>query len=167
MKKKEALEAIPQRTSLLMEYIDQFMEDESAIMVDIQFDGKEIKREPILVTDIVVFEQGDDNDFEQKGNCIFERHLNLGITTDHVFLFFEALLTEIADKYLEHDTIGISEFYDILGVNTIFAGIDVSNPVGSIVHINFGGVSKEIVDNYNRRLEDYCLEQSITSKTRK
>lgn len=167
MKKKEALEVIPQRTSLLLEYIDQFMTDDSTIMVDIRFGGKKVEKVNALVTDIVAFEQDKEDTYNPRGDCLFERHLNLGITTDHASLFFESMLTEIADKYLEHDAIGISEFYAILGLNDRFAGIDVSNSVGSVVHINFGSVSKEVEDNYNSRLEEYCLGQVATSKTRK
>lgn len=167
MKKKEALEVIPQRTSLLLDYIDHFMTNESAIMVDIRFDGKKIEKANTLVTDIVVFKQDIEDTYNPRGDCLFERHFNLGITTDHASLLFEAMLTELANKYLEADAIGISEFYAIRGLNTRFDGIDVSNSVGSVVHINFGGVSKEVEDDYNSRLEEYCLVQSGTSKTRK
>ena len=43
----------------------------------------------------------------------FEKHINLGITIDHCDIFYKQLFNDLFETFIEHDTIGVSRYYEI------------------------------------------------------
>ena len=92
----------------------------------------------------------------------FEKYINLGITIDHSSILYEQLLNDLLDTFLEHDTIGISEFYFIKSMLENFSGIDLvsleDGEINSTIKINFITKNfdfKNIVANYNNKYNEF------------
>lgn len=149
MKKIEAQELAPWKSQLIIEYIEQILSDDECVNGKFNFSCAKIDNEMMLTLDMYV----------PKTN--FERHLKLGITSDHSLVLYEQLLNDLLDKFLEHETMGVSRFYSIKSVmGKSFSGINAINSIGSNIAINLNGSGldfNEIVSRYNHRIQDYIL----------
>lgn len=151
MKKSEALQIVPQRVKVIIEYITSILEDDKKVYGKIEFNSTKINNENMCTMDIYVPESN------------FERHINLGITTNHCDILYKLLFDEFINQFLEHKYLGVTRHYtmqSIIGPN--FDGVNAVNGItGSEIKINFllfGPETYAITTNYNKRL-DYYIEQ--------
>ena len=151
MKKIEAKELAFQRSKLIIEYLEQILVDDECVEGNIIFSTSKINNEMMLTLDLYI----------PKSN--FEKHLNLGITSQHSLVLYEQLLNDLLDNFLDHEMIGISKYYSIKSVaGPNFSGINVINDIGSSIKINFNFNTsnpdiQEIFLKYNQRIDDYVL----------
>lgn len=144
MKKEEALILAEEKSKLVIEYIMQILSDTEKVNGVINFNSAKIDNQKMCTLDIYVPER--------------EKHLNIGITTDHVDVFYAKLLTDFLDVFLEHETMGISKYYSIKGMNQTFCGMNAVNSIGSQIKLNFlcqGSKFSELMTNYNQRINEY------------
>lgn len=149
MKKEEALLLAPQRTKLVIEYIEKILSDNN-ITGDMKFSAYKIDNQMMCTLSIFVPE----NDFE--------KHINLGITADHCDILYAQLFKDLLKTFLEHETIGISRYFD----EENFAGI-TANSENSKLRMNFiytGQKFNEIAKEYNESINIYVGQ--INNKTK-
>ena len=145
MKKVEAQEIAIERSKLILEYITQILSESEKVSGSIEFSSAKIDNQKMCTVDI----------FVSNG---FERHFNLGITTDHDLVLYEQLLNDLLDSFLEHETMGVSRYYSIKSMQEEFSGINAVNTIGSKIKINFKTTSPEFVDiisKYTKRIDEY------------
>ena len=154
MKKDEALLLAPQRTKLIIEYIEQILSDNN-ITADMKFSAYKIDNQMMCTLSIFVPEKD------------FEKHLNLGITADHCDILNAQLFKDLLKTFLEHETIGISRYFEMKyfdGEN--FTGI-TANSESSELRMNFmykGQKFNEIAKEYNDSIDIYVGQ--INNKTK-
>lgn len=154
MKKDEALLLAPQRTKLIIEYIEKILSDNN-IIGDMKFSAYKIDNQMMCTLSIFVPEKD------------FEKHINLGIIADHCDILYAQLFKDLLKTFLEHETIGISRYFEIKyfdGEN--FTGI-TANSENSKLRINFiytGQKFNEIVDEYNESINIYVGQ--LNNKTK-
>lgn len=153
MKKIEALQIVPQRVKVIIEYITSILEDDKKICGKIEFNSTKINNENMCTMDIYVPESN------------FEKHINLGITIDHCDILYKLLFDEFINQFLEHEYLGVTRHYkmqSIIGPN--FDGVNAVNSItGSKIKINFilsGSETYTITSNYNKRLTLYLEQQN-------
>ena len=158
MKKVEAQAIAPERSRLIIEYITQILSDPEKVSSKMIFSSYKIEGQNMNTFDIYVPKRE------------FEKHLNLGITIDHTNVLYEQFLSDILDSFLQHETIGISDFYSIRSYGGNFDGISVVNEIGSKITINMRGISKELSDSYSKRYHEFAnslVNEEKTSNFRK
>ena len=143
MKKKEAEVVASKRVDLIMEYITQILKEPSKVFATMRFSSAKIDGQNMCTIDIYVPEKE------------FERHLNLGITSDHRDVLCREFLNRVITNILPHETIGATRFYSLRSNTTSFEGISVVNSISSEIKINMYGIDKKISDEYNIKYEDY------------
>lgn len=146
MKKIEAQALAPQRSNLIIEYITQILSDNEKVNARMNFGYAKINNTPMCVLDIYV----------PKRN--FEKHLNLGITSDHSLVLYKQLLNDLLDTFLGHETIGITDFYSLKSMQENFEGIEAINSIGSNIKINLnlrGNVFNDIISEYSQRYNEF------------
>lgn len=145
MKKIEAIELAPERSKLIIEYIIQILSDPEQVNARMDFNVVKIDNQMMCVLDIYVPKRG------------FEKHLNLGITSEHDLILYEQLLNDLLDTFLEHETIGITKYYSLKSMQENFTGIDAINTLGSKIKINLnssGTDFMELIDKYSKRYDE-------------
>ena len=80
MKKIEAQAISPERSRLIIEYITKILSDTEKVNASMNFSSVKIDNQIMCTLDIYVPQRN------------FEKHLNLGITTDHDLILYEQLL---------------------------------------------------------------------------
>lgn len=143
MKRNEAEELAVKRVDLVMEYIEQILNDTKVVKSSMNFTTAKIEGKNMCVLDIFVPAVG------------FEKHLNLGITSDHINVIYKELLDRISSTLFAHETLGASPFYSMRSTQGSFDGIDTLNDRGSINKINMYGIDKSISDEYNQKLFEF------------
>ncbi len=146
MKKIEAMELAPKRSKLIIEYITQILSDSEKVNARMNFNSAKIDNQIMCVLDIYV----------PKRN--FEKHLNLGITSEHDLVLYEQLLNDLLDTFLEHETMGITKYYSLKSMQENFTGIDAINLLGSNIRINLnssGNGFMELIDRYSNRYNEF------------
>lgn len=160
MKKKDAEMLAPTKSRFIMEAIDQFLSVEHADSI-IQFSWFKNEKEDMCSFDIY-------------GPMGIKDHLNSGITLQQSDVLTHQILQDVLNKYLESDTIKISNFIDLnvsfpTPTARNFHGIVVTNTQNySKVSLNFlarGNSFQEVVDSYQDRILEY--EKSLDSSSRK
>ena len=148
MKKVEAQAIAPEKSKLIIEYITQILSDSKRVNASMIFTSAKIDNQNICVLDIYVPQRN------------FEKHLNLGITTDHFFILYKQLLNDLLDEFLEHETIGVTKYYSIKSMQENFSGINAVNSLGSQIKINlnssgidFMNLISEFTQRYNEFIE--------------
>ncbi len=155
MKKIEAMELAPERSKLIIEYITQILSDSEKVNARMNFNSAKIDNQRMCVLDIYV------------PNRNFEKHLNLGITSEHDLILYEQLLNDLLDTFLEHETIGVTKYYSLKSMQENFTGIDAMNSLGSRIRINLnssGTDFMELIDRYSKRYDEFVtsLNQNET-----
>ena len=153
MKKDEAEELAVQRVDLVMEYIEQILNDTKVVNSSMNFSTTKIDGNNMCTLDIFVPSKD------------FEKHLNLGITSDHKNVIYKELLDRISRTLFDHDTIGVSRFYSMRTSQGQFDGIDTFNIAGSVNKINMTGIDKSISDEYNKKIDDYTKNLNSGQRT--
>lgn len=151
MKKIEAQAIALEKSNLVIEYLEQMLNDSNDLKGRIEFDRFKINGEYMTTLEIYV----------PKDN--FERHFNLGITSQHCNVFYEQLLDNILDRFLDSSDISITRFYKLRGMDHDFNGITVSNLSNSKVDINF--ICREenfqdVINKYNGKINEYVNSAS-------
>ena len=150
MKKIEAQAIAIERSKLIIEYINQILSDSEKVAATMNFSSAKINNQLMCTLDIYV----------SKNN--FERHLNLGITNDHILVLYEQLLNDLLDTFLEHETIGVTKYYSIKSQMGNFSGIDAVNLLGSRIKINLNGYGSEfdnLIFEYIKKYDEFEEQQ--------
>lgn len=143
-------ELIEQRVSLITEYIEQILSD--TLIVNAKMDlGKAVINGEYVTLDIYVPERD------------FEKHLNLGISSNYENDFYKQLFNTLIEKYINSDVIGISKYRSVLGiVGPNFQGINLSNTKGSYLKLCFSPINKDkLISDYNSKIDLYMKENNI------
>lgn len=153
MKKNEALELSRHRVNLIIEYIESILQDDKRVFGEMIFNSTKINNESMCILDI----------FVPISN--FEKHINLGITTNHCDILYETLFDELLNKFLEHEFLGVTRYTKInYMMGPSFSGvIAVNSLTGSKLKINFLSSGKNfntITTNYNQRINLYTEKQN-------
>lgn len=151
MKKVEAMELAPERSKLLCEYITQILSDNEKVNGEIKINFAKINNEHMITFDITVPSKN------------FEKHLNTGITIQHIDVLTEQILSDLLDTFLESETMGCTRYYSVRGgYGMNMDGVNAMNNIGSNLKINFicrGDKFNEQVENYNGRIKEYVNRQ--------
>lgn len=153
MKKIEAQAIAPERSRLVIEYITKILSDIEKVNASMNFSSAKIDNHMMCTLDIYVPQRN------------FEKHLNLGITSDHSLVLYEQILNDFIDIFLEHETIGITKHYIIKSMQGNFSGIDAVNLIGSKIKINFNTTNPDfmnIVSEYTRKYDEF--DESLNNK---
>ena len=145
MKKIEAEELAVKKVDVIIEYITQILSDKNKVDSVINFSTAKIEENNMSTIDIYVPVKN------------FERHINLGITSDHLNVIYKEFLDRIPNTFFTHDTIGVSRFYSMRTSQEQFDGIDAINLVGSKIKINMSNIDKEISDEYNKKYDEFVM----------
>lgn len=143
MKKEEAREVSIKRADLIMEYIYQILSDTEVVVGKMNFGAKKIDGQIMETLDIYVPFKG------------FERHFNLGITSDHNNILYEELLNRFSDELFSHESIGVTEIYTLKSNVNSFEGVVVKNTIGSKIKIDMLGISEKLKSKFNQAYIDY------------
>lgn len=149
MKKVEAQEIALKVSHVVMEYIDQILTDSIRVNGKIDFVLERVDgyKEPMCVFVISVPQRE------------FNRRINSKIPNVHSDVFYMQLLNDLADSFLNSETIKIGTFYNINGImGPTFHGIDVKSLSGNSIKINFRNIGTEIrpyIEEYNNRIWEY------------
>lgn len=147
MKKEQVLILAEERSKLVIEYIIKILSDTDKVNATFEFSSDKIEGQKMCTLSIYVPEQD------------FERHLNLGITTDHCDILYQQLVNDFIDHFLEHETMGVSRYFSVKGImGDNFSGMNAVNSTGSKIKLNFlyqGRMFDEIMSNYNKRIDEY------------
>lgn len=157
MKKVEAKLIAPERSQLIMEYITQILSDPENVNAKMNFSSYKIDNQLMCTLDIYVPKRE------------FEKHLNLGITSDHSLVLYEQVLNDLLDSFLPHKTIGITKYYSIKSSGRNFSGIDAVNLQGSKININFNSSGQEfmnLITNYTQKYDEF-LKKSNEQQSKK
>lgn len=156
MKKEEAMQIAQERSRVLCEYISQILSDPQKVEGEIRINSTKIDKERMLTFDIRVPSKN------------FERHLNTGISVQHVDVLTGQILDDFIDHFLESEAIGCTRYYRIRGgYGMNIDGITAINSMGSQVRINFvcrGNNFDEQIETYNAKLDEYVHQQNSSSK---
>ena len=151
MKKIEAEELAVQKVDVIIEYIAQILSDKNKVDSMMNFSTAKIDGNNMSTIDIYVPVKD------------FERHINLGITSDHLNVIYKEFLDRIPNTFFTHDTIGVSRFYNIRTSQGQFDGIIASNIIGSKIKINMSNIDRNISEDYNKKYDDFV--NNINNKT--
>ncbi len=153
MKKAEAEILSKEKSHLIIDYIINILSEPAIYSGRMTFGYEKYSNQNMLVLYIYIPEK----DLSEK--------LNLDITFDHCLIFFDKLLNDILDVFLEHETMGPTIFYTIrsmMGRN--FSGINIKNVDNSNIEINFNLYSPDfikIANKYNKRIEEFKKSRNI------
>lgn len=148
MKKEEAMLLAPHRANLTIEYIENILSDNKD--GNMEFDSYVIDHQDVCTLSIFAKD--------------LEKNINLCIGKEYSYILYEELFKSLLSTYLEHETIGISKYHGIINEGKDnFYGVDLVNPNGNKVSINFkhkGIGFDEITKNYNSEINEYLNKGS-------
>ena len=151
MKKEEAKVLANDRVRVIIEYITLILEDTVKVSAKMKFNHAKINGQNMNTLDIYVPEKD------------FEKHINLGITTDHSDIIYKSFLEKVIEEILPSENIGATKFYSIRSNQGAFDGIDAMNDIGSSIKINMYGIIDQIKIEYHEKYDNYV--DSLRSKT--
>lgn len=143
MKKEEAREISIKRADLIMEYIYQILSDSEVVVGRMNFGTKKIDGQMMEILDIYVPSKG------------FERHFNLGITSDHNNVLYEELLNRFRDELFSHETIGVTNIHTLKSNFSSFEGVVARNTTGSKIKIDMLGINEELKSKFSQAYTDF------------
>ena len=143
MKKTEALILAPENINVIMEYITTILEDTEKVTGAMEINSAKIDGQNMCTVDIYV------------PTTDFEKHLNLGITSDHINVIYQEFLNKVITNLLPSETIGASRFYQLRSSFDSFDGITIINSIGSEIKVNMYGIDKDISNEYNMKYDQY------------
>lgn len=144
MKKEEAKELSIQRVNLIMDYINNILSDKEVVNSKMNFSHAKIDGQTMCTLDIYVPSRN------------FEKHLNLGITYDHINVLYKEFFDRVISDVLPNDEIGATCFYTVKSNMGSFSGIDVINVNDSNININMLGINREVIDEYDKNYKAYA-----------
>ena len=156
MKKIEAQSLAVERSNLILEYINQIINHNVNANISISSAKVADLKQNFCVIDIEVSDG-------------FERHFNSGITADHIAIFYQQLLEDIINDYLNYEDITLSDIYQI---HDFIAGaksfIQISKD-DSTITINFPklhnlAIKDQLISSYRNKL--YNIENESMKKNR-
>lgn len=146
MKKREAELLALDRSRVLMEYIEQILSDSEGKgrgTIELFSDKVEGYQELMSIFVISVPERG------------FLKPINSGITSQQSEVFYEQVLKDLIENYLDSDTIELGNFYSMRGTRKNFDGLMVTGINGNTLKINFNGISNnETIDWYRKKIQE-------------
>ena len=152
MKKIEAQALSIEKSKLVIEYITQILSTKEVVNSKMYFSSDKIDGKKMCTLDIYVPEKN------------FEKHLNLGITTDHSIILYEQVLNDFLDTFLENKTMGVTKYYNVKSMLENFSGVKIINLIGSKIMVNFYYELPDIISMYNKKYIEY--EQTINEKNK-
>ena len=91
--------------------------------------------------------------------------MNLEITVDHIDVILKEFLSRVVIDILPNDTIGATKFYHLRSNSSLFDGITIVNSISSEIKVNMYGIDRDIVNEYNKRYDEYknslMIEENI------
>ena len=145
MKKVEAQIIAPEKSKLLLEYIDQFMSYGNVrgeILINSDKDPE--TKERMCYMEILI----DDG---------FERHYNTDITAQQSDVLNEQILIDIAERYAQDKDVDITRYFTLNSMDGSIHGIRISNHKGSNILLNFlcrGLEFDKVVESYSKKLSE-------------
>lgn len=152
MKKIEAQALAIEKSKLIIEYITKILSDKEIVNSKMNFSSAKIDGQKMCTLDIYVPEKN------------FEKHLNLGIITDHSMILYEQILNTFLDSFLENETMGVTKYYSVKSMLENFSGVKIINLIGSKIMVNFYYEFPDIISMYNEKYTEY--EKTINEKNK-
>lgn len=152
MKKIEAQALAIEKSKLVIEYITQILSDKGIVNSKMNFSSAKIDGQKMCTLDIYVPEKN------------FEKHLNLGIITDHSMILYKQILNDFLDTFLENETMGVTKYYSVKSMLENFSGVKIINLIGSKIMVNFCYEFPDIISMYNEKYTEY--EKTINEKNK-
>lgn len=153
MKKVEAQILAPEKSQILINYLNQILNEDKKIegRVIIAFD--KIEGESRIIYDIEAPEMN------------LKRLINVEITTDHIDVLTERILNDLLDNYLEDDVLGVTRYRWIRSGRVMsFDGVHAQNmQTQTDISIDFvcrGEKFRELIDQYEQRINEYIQRES-------
>lgn len=150
MKKVEAKELSITRSKVIMEYIDLILTDsKNHGKGKIEFFSSWVEGRPeeMSVATISVPDTG------------YLKTIDNGITAQQSIVFYERILDDLIDNFINSNKITLGRFYVIRGgMGKNFDGVTIHSSLGSSLDINFRNASSEMrekIEEYNQKLESY------------
>lgn len=147
MKKQEALELAPLRSRYVIESLTQFLSIPERTVGKLQFSSYKKDGQHMCALHVTV------------PSMDIQEYLDLGITTDHVDIFYEQLFSDLLDTFIEHESIIVGLPYTIRSIDPQmnFTGMNMKNLNGSCIRLDFqlrGRRFQELIDQYTQRIKD-------------
>lgn len=148
MKKEEAKLLAPEKSKIIITWLQQLLSSCDKIAGKMIFNWDRIDNEKRCIAHIYV------------PDLNLDRWIDLEITTDHCDIFYEQLFQDILDTFLEHETMGVSRYYTIKssGINQNFSGMNTMNNIGSKIKLDFqytGQKFSTLASDYNQKIDNY------------
>lgn len=135
MKKEEASRVSIEKSKIVIDTIIAILTDSVKINGKMEFGMAKKGNENLCTLDIAVPEKD------------YYRHWFMGITTDHISIFYKQILRDILDNFIGLEKISMSDFYTIkYGNGKNFSGIIMKNSIGSQLSLNFMANCKDFDD---------------------
>lgn len=134
-----------EESRVMIEYLEQILDANKQVFGKMIFGSANEEGQSRLVVDIFA---SDD----------FERQIDLKITSDCADDFYEVFLNDLLDRFLEHETQGVTKYMDIPYFTGRFTGVMAMNSLGSRIEVRFNKKGNRFVDliaDYNERIDEY------------
>lgn len=152
MKKIEAQALAIEKSKLVIESITQILSDKEIVNSKMNFSKAKIEDQNMCTLDIYVPEKN------------YEKHLNLGITADHIVILYKQILNDFLDTFLENESMGVTKYYSVKSMLENFSGVKIVNLIGSKITVNFYYEFPDIISMYNNKYIEFekSLEKNKT-----
>lgn len=152
MKKIEAQALAIEKSKLVIESITQILSNNEILNSKMNFSKARIEGQNMCTLDIYVPEKN------------YEKHLNLGITADHIVILYKQILNDFLDTFLENESMGVTKYYSVKSMLENFSGVKIVNLIGSKIMVNFYYEFPDIISMYNNRYIEFekSLEKNKT-----
>lgn len=152
MKKAEAQILAPEKSQILIGYLNNILSEDKKLSGKIIIRSVKLDGVSTIVYDISVPE------------IDLEKHITSEITTDHIDVLTEQILNDLLDTYLEDENLGVSRYFSIRSQMENFNGVyAINNLAGTKITINFvcrGEQFDELINQYSRRIDEYVKRES-------
>lgn len=152
MKKIEAQALAIEKSKLVIESITQILSNNEIVNSKMNFSSAKIDGKNMCTLDIYIPEKN------------YEKHLNLGITTDYSMILYKQILNDFLDTFLENESMGVTKYYSVKSMLENFSGVKIVNLIGSKIMVNFYYEFPDIISMYNNRYIEFekSLEKNKT-----
>lgn len=153
MKKEQAKEIALKNAKVMVEYLEQFLNDDDTLTGKMNFSSENNQ----LVVDIFL---------SKKGKVFWKRHYSMGISSIYADLLTEEISSILLDTFMPSENFGVGEYAYLKDHPTLSRdGIYVFNGHGSRIDINFYAKEdnfSEIMDRHNSAISEYRNKGGIT-----
>ena len=140
MKKDEAQSLSKKRVDLIMEYIEQIIGGNDDIYGEMLLTTARVNGERMCTLEILVKEAN------------FERHINLGITIDHINILYKEFLDRVISDIVPSETLGAGKI--ITNYGKLSTKLNILNESGGIISIDLPYLSSELKEEYNNKISE-------------